>query len=406
MQEKVVATVEKKTLISRFFGMFSRSKPKVAEICQSSPLVEEKKSALNTAHSMDEEDQQQQEIEEEEGGIDEVAESPTDDDSAEIELPALPTLQITVYSDNPDLLRPVLSSNPRVLAVYRRPSEYRPDDSGLVILDRFAPAVRPSSDSVWIDPPAQGSPIPVLRTVERARVVRWESAHPVGYGLRTKDLKLDRASIFETAPGDARIGETDAGPVIVARSGKAKLVVFGFQPTISAVRYELAIPLLFANVERWISPEIFRRWDLNVGSVGTVNALLDEDLPSSEISIVAANGRRLPFAAHDRAVQFFAGAPGAVRLVAGEKEYVYSLTLPELGETKWRPPASAARGLPGFASLNEASGDLWPWLAAAAAALLALEWTLFGRSRKLQARRGPVPAPVRREVSRPVEARQ
>jgi len=39
----------------------------------------------------------------------------------------------------------------------------------------------------------------------------------------------------------------EAGPVIVARPGKPKIVVIGFHPARSAMRYELATPLLFAN---------------------------------------------------------------------------------------------------------------------------------------------------------------
>jgi hypothetical protein len=65
------------------------------------------------------------------------------------------------------------------------------------------------------------------------------------------------------------------------------MVVFGFQPALSSVRYELAIPLLFANLERWVSPEIFRRWELNGGSVGAVRALLEEDVPASAVSVSA-----------------------------------------------------------------------------------------------------------------------
>ncbi len=76
------------------------------------------------------------------------------DDRAELELPAQPTLQVTVYSAEPDLLKPLLAATPRVTAVYRKPSEYRATDTGLVILDRFAPPQRPTADSLWIDPPA------------------------------------------------------------------------------------------------------------------------------------------------------------------------------------------------------------------------------------------------------------
>ena len=67
-------------------------------------------------------------------GILGVALSPHDafpaDDQAELELPSQPTLQVTVYSTEPDLLRPVLSATPRVAAVYRKPEEYRARRSG------------------------------------------------------------------------------------------------------------------------------------------------------------------------------------------------------------------------------------------------------------------------------------
>ncbi len=36
------------------------------------------------------------------------------------------------------------------------------------------------------------------------------------------------------------------------------MVVLGFHPALSAMRYELATPLLFANVLRWVAPATFR----------------------------------------------------------------------------------------------------------------------------------------------------
>ena len=56
--------------------------------------------------------------------------------------------------------------------------------------------------------------------------------------------------------------------MIVARPSKPKIVVFGFHPALSAMRYELATPLLFANLLRWMSPEIFRRWEISGGQRG------------------------------------------------------------------------------------------------------------------------------------------
>jgi hypothetical protein len=304
------------------------------------------------------------------------------DDHADLELPAQPTLHVTVYSDQPELLKPVLAATPRVTAVYRKPAEYRPNDLGLVILDRFVPPQRPAADSIWIDPPSAGSPIPVRSTVTNVPFGGWDSAHPAAAGIRTKDFKLEKATVFEAAPTDGRIGEVAAGPVIVARPGNPKIVVLGFDPALSAMRYELATPLLFANLLRWVSPEIFRRWEISGGSVGAVKLEMDQNTAQKDVKVTAEDGSALPFTLHDKTVNFFSGAPGAVRVVAGDREYMYSLTLPELADNKWKPPASALKGMPFFAPVLDRASDLWPWLALAGALCLLAEWIIFGRFRR------------------------
>jgi len=304
------------------------------------------------------------------------------DDHAELELPAQPRLAVTVYSNQPELLRPVLAANTRVAAVYRKPQEYRANDQGLVILDRFIPPQRPAADSIWIDPPAVGSPIPIRTVAEQAQFTRWDSEHPAAAGLRTRDFKLDRVSVFEAGAGDGRIGEVEAGPVIVARPGKPKIVVLGFHPVLSGMRYELGTPLLFANLLRWISPEIFRQRELSGGSVGTVKLVMDQQTAPPDIKVTGEDGSAVPFTLHDRTLNFFAGTPGGVRVVAGDREYLYSLTLPELWDSKWEPPADAHQGIPRFQQMAESSGDLWPWLALAGGLGLLAEWLLYGRFRR------------------------
>ena len=313
------------------------------------------------------------------------------DDHAELELPSQPTLPVIVYSAQPELLRPVLSATPRVAAVYRRPEEYRANDAGLVILDRFIPPQRPQADSLWIDPPAMGSPVPVRSTVEQVAFSHWDTEHPGAAGLHTKDFKLERTTVFEVGASDGRIGEVAAGPVIVARPGKPKIVVMGFHPVLTGMRYELATPLLFANLLRWIAPDIFRRYEISGGSVGAVKLVLEQDTAPANVKVTADDGSALPFTVRDRTLNFFAGSPSGVKVVAGDREYLYSLTLPELWESKWTPPADAHLGVPRFTQILESSTDLWPWLALAGAFGLLTEWVLYGRFRRGMMRSKPVP---------------
>jgi len=305
------------------------------------------------------------------------------DDHAELELPGQTALAVTVYSREPELLRPVLSATPRISAVYRAPEQYRPNDRGLVILDRFIPAQKPVADSIWIDPPAKGSPIPVRTTVEQAVFTAWDPTHPVAAGLRAKDLKLERTSVFDPAKSDTRVGEVAAGPVIVARDSTPKIAVLGFHPQLTSMRNELAAPLLFANLLRWVSPEVFRRVEVSGASVGSVKLALDQANPDpGSIKVSTEDGETVPFTLHDGTVEFFAGSRGSVRVAAGDREYLYALTLPQVGDAKWEPPADARTGIPRFSILPDSSTDLWPWLAVIGAICLLAEWYLYGRFRR------------------------
>lgn len=303
-------------------------------------------------------------------------------DRAVLELPGRRLLRVVVYSDEPDLLRPVLAANPEVDAVFRKPAEFRAgEDANIVILDRFSPPAPPNADSIWIEPPPERSPVR-LRSVEKnVMLTRWRSDHPLAAGLRAKDLRLEETEVFQPSEGDTAIAETDAGPVIVARGGKPKSVVLGFHPVRTPMRYQLATPLLFANILRWMAPDIFHRWELNAGSVGTVDVDLGRDAEAGEISVRAQDGSALPFTQQGQSVRFFTANPGTVRVAAGDRELIYSLTLPEMAEAKWTPPGDARRGIPAPAPAHLEYAELWPWLALAGAIGLFAEWFLFGRRR-------------------------
>jgi hypothetical protein len=338
-------------------------------------------------------------------GIMDVKMTPHDafpaDDQTELELPAQPHLSVNVYSDQPDLLRPVLSATPRVSAVYRKPAEYRAGDTGLVILDRFIPPERPTADSIWIAPPADGSPIPVKKTVENAAFAHWDGEHPAAAGLRAKDFKLEKASVFDVGAGDA-VGEVDDGPVIAARAGKPKIVVLGFHPALSPMRYQLAWPLLFANLLRWVSPEIFLRSEIGGASVGTVKLQVEDGIAAKDVSVTAEDGSPVPFTLRDKMLDFFAGSPGSVRVLAGDHEYMYALTLPQLWDSRWDPPPNIHHGIPRFNVVLEHVADIWPWLALLGGAGLLVEWLLYGRFRtaRFAAVRHIPSRAIREEVNR------
>jgi len=311
------------------------------------------------------------------------------DDRAVIQLPAEASMKVLVYSKEPQLLRPLIAANPQVEATFESPDKYDPAaPADVVVLDRFIPRAAPRANSVWIEPPANGSPVPVRETKNEVKLEKWRPDTPLGEGLRTQDVTLESAEVFAPANGDITVAESAAGPLVVARSTPpgAKLAVLGFNPGRGLMKYQLATPLLMANVLRWMSPDTFRLWDVQAGTVGTVTVPVEKDTNPSSVRVLDENQRPLPFTISDGSLEFFAGAPGTVRVLRGDRETLYSLTLPDVAEAVWKPPANVRHGIPKSAEQQSPPQDLWPWLAALGGLGLLLDWLFYGRSRLYQIR--------------------
>ena len=315
------------------------------------------------------------------------------DSRAILELPARGALPVTVYSAQPDLLRPIFTAIPGIQATFLPVSSYKPDArGGIVVLDHFAPPAPPADQASWLEPPAAQSPIPVQSTEKHVKRKQWQADHPLGAGLRARDIELASAEIFRPASGDIVVARSDAGALIVARPGTPKIVVLGFHPVRSGMKYQLTTPLLFANMIRWMAPDAFRSWELTAGTVGTVDVELESEADPNSIRVQMEDGQSLPFTVQGKNLRFFTAAPGVVRVLTGDRELVYSLTLPQPGDAVWKP-SNVKIGLPPRAPIGPSSRDLWRWLAIAGAIGLLADWILYGRmNRAISASKGATPA--------------
>jgi hypothetical protein len=224
----------------------------------------------------------------------------------------------------------------------------------------------------------------VRNTVNAVALDRWSPDTSLGSGLYTRDVVLDETEVLTPAPGDLTVASVAAGPVIVARDGAVKNIVIGFDPSRGSMKYELATPLLIANALRWMNPGTYRRYELQAGTVGSVTVPLEKDAQLGSVEVLNESNETLPFTVEEGALRFFSGNPGTVRVRMGDREVVYSLTLPDLAESTWNVPASVAKGIPRAADVGSTTTDLWPWLAVAGTLGFLVDWLLFGRSRALR----------------------
>ncbi len=130
-----------------------------------------------------------------------------------------------------------------------------------------------------------GSLIPVKATQSNAALNRWNQDTPIGAGLYTQDVTLTSTEVFSPAAGDTVVASTPAGPVIVARDGAVKNVALGFHPAQGSMKYELATPLLIANVLRWMVPSAYRRIELHRRLRGTTSVPVEANINAADVHV-------------------------------------------------------------------------------------------------------------------------
>lgn len=312
-----------------------------------------------------------------------VRDSLTDDNRAILELPQHKVLKIKVFTTEPETLRPALAAHGQVQAEYLPPSAWK-DDAGadVVVFDRFNPKSATKSPAIWIEPPGD-SPFRTASRIAGAKHVSWRSDHEITAGIRNRDLRLTEGQVLYANAEDVTLASVEEGPVVLLRP-KARSVALGFHPGRTDMKFNLTTPLLFANVLRWLRPDVFSGNELHAGSVGTVTLPLEGDTDPKDIKVLL-DTTELPYTVQNNSLRFFAGAPGIVRVISPGREQVFSLSLPEIGDKTWTPPTNVRTGLPGVFE-RAAARDLWQVLAVIGALGLLIEWWLYGRRRLLAPR--------------------
>jgi hypothetical protein len=301
------------------------------------------------------------------------------DDRTVIEVPS--QIQKAVVFSNDASLRPLFTANPELEVEFKPTAAYSPSiEANVIVLDGFAPPAPPKTNTIWIAPPASGSVIPVGRTLSNVPLEQWSQDNTLGAGLYTRDVTLASTETFTPAAGDKTIASVKGGPVVVARDGPVKHVALGFHPTQGAMQYEVATPLLIANILRWMTPGASRH-EIEAGAVGTITVPLPANTDGAGIHVVNEDGEELPFRLANGALNFFAGSPGNVRVQLRDRELLYSLSLPDLAEALWKPAANVARGIP-KKTFSPAATEIWPWLAILGAIGLIADWILYERNRR------------------------
>lgn len=202
----------------------------------------------------------------------------------------------------------------------------------------------------------------------------------VDWGL-VSFLRVKQTQLPEWATVDAAIDDV---PLLFSGTlNRQRVAVLTFDPRDSDMPLQVAFPILFANLLDWLTPGTAIQGSADVLRVGDPVTILP-DVDASGLAIAAPNGRIFTTPVTELGAVFTGTTAPGVYVVSDNQGVVgqFAVNVFLADESSIAPVEQIVIGQDPLAAAEaDALGqrEFWPWLAAAAVALLVLEWWAFHR---------------------------
>lgn len=210
----------------------------------------------------------------------------------------------------------------------------------------------------------------------------WAETHPINRMVSWQDLELPKALPARGA-GDGALVESFGGALVAAKIERDRRAVYiGFDVIEADFPFRIAFPVLLRNILAWFHEEETMIFDAAYPTGAVISPLRDLPGAPEEVQITYSGKegpveRRLPV--RDGRFSFAETvSQGPIRIDAGDATYLACLNLGDGNETSIAPVREEEEG--GVAQANFLlHREFWRAFAAAALALVFLEWALFHR---------------------------
>jgi len=289
------------------------------------------------------------------------------------------------------------------------PAAYSPGIGGngqadLVILDGFAPSLAdmPKADTLLIRPPVSGAGnvggFNVSNEVENPAVLRWKREDPVMQFVELGSLRLSKALMLEKDPELVDLVSSPESSLIAYKDfsstggggaiggGSIRRYFITFSPQVESNWWMDPSLLIFlqniveqTRIRHYIGlPEM-----LSSGSAAKLWNVGD-DKGDGPVRIAAPDGSLSVIQAKDGAAEFPATDKAGFYTVTNStgKTATFAVNLLSSSESNIQPQSlqtASGTPVPESPSIATINLEVWPWVAAAALAILVLEWWVYHR---------------------------
>ena len=263
----------------------------------------------------------------------------------------------------------------------------------VVVFDDHTPKAPPPPPvhALYFHPSAEGSPIPITRTIARPpRITEVAEDHPVMRWVTLADVNFDATSVFapRREQGEVALARSVRDVVIAAkREGGRKILAVGFSLGGTDLTLRVAFPLFLVNALDWFAGDDA---DLVTTYVTgeRLRVPLDGVVGAREAEILGPDGKRSRAPVVDGVASFYGAQIGFHEITAmiddqpvATREIAANLASPE--ESDIAPATTLRLGGQELAAPDAFAVTVqrrfWTWLVLLFLALLTLEWITYHR---------------------------
>ena len=340
------------------------------------------------------------------------------DNAASVRLAPRRTIKVLLVTEGDPFLERVLNTDAHVAVDAVLPASYKPADSknhDMTVWDNAAPpADLPPGRYLFWGGKALGvnAAVPVAASAagggktpdsDRPQILDWSRTHPLMRFVDLANVKLLRARNITPLPWAQTLVEGDSGPLLVAgEKNTTRSVYVAWNLLDSDMPLRVAFPIFLTNVTQWLTARpgdaggVLRPGEVAVLPVpsGTKTVTITRPDGSKDTVSAPENGPLL----YDKTTlagtyQVSASGPNGamppfyVSLLSAQESNTSPVAKPTVLITDASPPPGSKNPL--TAANNNSANDsvrgvrvrreVWPLLALAALAFLAVEWAAYHR---------------------------
>jgi len=299
--------------------------------------------------------------------------------------------RVLIVTESNLFLQQVFSAFPTLNAFRAMPGDLPQEQFDLMVLDGWLPEELPETNLLIINPPNSTDLFAVGEKFTNTRFVR-QVDDPILAFVDFEPIAVREAALVQAPGWGKTLAEAEGGPLLlVGTAGGRRVAILTFDLHASDLPLRIDFPILVANLLEWYSPS--QPFDAPDGLRPGEPIAIRAQAATSGYRITLPDGSVQTFPVGEVPLSFSSTmqlGTYQVELIRGmqvETSAAFAVNLFSPAESDIAPVDSITVGQTQI--VDKKAGDeygqreLWPWLAAAALAILFVEWWVYHRGSTL-----------------------